>query len=506
MAIEPVYEKINVLEKSKTVTDRLTVECKTDLSADSVARIVNVYARAEEREESVEGDKIKYGGKTIFYVCYENVDGELKKYECGTEFMGDILVDKDVDGEPVRTEVRFRTQKADYDLSGLKLTLSATVEISARLYYRSDAVALAGGDELLTNKKQVLTAKSLGKKQGSYPIEEEFELDYSISEVLFHRASPVVTAVQCGVGCIIVDGEVHLSSILLQSNQKKDIIRENRTFPFRAEVECEEAMPTNMATATAKLKSFKTDISVDEEEGKSLVTALISVNFNCEAFALEEEDVVDDAFSLTDKIEIERCSCPLSIPREQKTCTVRVGGRAEIGEIPDGARLSVALSERVEIVSVEQCEGGFNIVGTLTVNGIFVDADGKAFGRKAETSFSTSVDYSLPDGATVMVSARAERAVMQVVAKDGVEIQADVIITLYPKEECKLQYVSKISSLGEKPVCNAPLSVYIPLVGEELWSLAKRLNVSPETLLSTNKDLQFPLSGKERIVVYRQKI
>ena len=506
MAIEPVYEKINVLEKSKIVTDRLTVECKTDLSADNVARVINVYARAEEKEEAIEGERVKYGGKTVFYVCYENTDGELKKYECGTEFMGDIAIDKDDNGEPVRVEVKFRTQKTDYDLSGLKLTLSATVEITARLYYKSDAVALAGGEELLTNKMQKLTAKSLGKKQGSYPIEEEFELDYPISEVLFHRASPVVTAVQCGVGCIIVDGEVHLSSILLQSGQKKDIIRENKVFPFRAEIDCEEAMPANMATATAKLKSFKTDISVDEEEGKSLVTAQISVNFNCEAFSFEEADVVDDAFSLTDKIEIEKCVCPLSIPHEQKTCTVRVGGRAEISELPDGAKLSVALSERAEVVSVEQCDGGFNVVGTLTVNGIFVDAEGKAFGRKAETSFAATVDYPLPEGATVTVIARAERAVMQVISKTDVEIQADVIITLYPKEECKLQYVSKITSLGEKPICSAPLSVYIPLAGEELWSLAKRLNVSPETLLLTNKDLQFPLSGKERIVVYRQKV
>ena len=43
------------------------------------------------------------------------------------------------------------------------------------------------------------------------------------------------------------------------------------------------------------------------------------------------------------------------------------------------------------------------------------------------------------------------------------------------------------------------------LENEDLWGLAKRLGQYPEALLETNPDLQFPLTGKERIVVYRQK-
>jgi hypothetical protein len=46
---------------------------------------------------------------------------------------------------------------------------------------------------------------------------------------------------------------------------------------------------------------------------------------------------------------------------------------------------------------------------------------------------------------------------------------------------------------------------FMPEEGEELWSLSKRLNVCPDQLVATNKELQFPLTGKERIVVYRRK-
>ena len=62
-----------------------------------------------------------------------------------------------------------------------------------------------------------------------------------------------------------------------------------------------------------------------------------------------------------------------------------------------------------------------------------------------------------------------------------------------------------METAGLKKVNDSAVSVYIPLDGEGLFALAKRLNVCPETLVATNPDLQFPLTGKERIVIFRQK-
>ena len=50
-------------------------------------------------------------------------------------------------------------------------------------------------------------------------------------------------------------------------------------------------------------------------------------------------------------------------------------------------------------------------------------------------------------------------------------------------------------------VCNLDYSK----MDRAMDALAKRLNVCPKSLVETNSDLQFPLTGKERIVVYRRK-
>jgi chorismate mutase len=74
----------------------------------------------------------------------------------------------------------------------------------------------------------------------------------------------------------------------------------------------------------------------------------------------------------------------------------------------------------------------------------------------------------------------------------------DEITSLFKK---RLEIVKEV---GEKKKQTSAISVYIANCGEELWDLSKRLSVSPEVLSANNKDLEFPLSGKERIVIYRQ--
>ena len=68
-----------------------------------------------------------------------------------------------------------------------------------------------------------------------------------------------------------------------------------------------------------------------------------------------------------------------------------------------------------------------------------------------------------------------------------------------------VRYVTGIEE-GEEIVPNdCAVSVYLPEAGDGLWDVAKKLNKSPEEVSSCNSELSFPLTGKERIIVYRAK-
>ena len=503
MAFEPVFERINFNCKKKSISEQIRAECKAEVSTDDVSSVLNVSAWAVILESDVENGAVNYGGKVIFYISYIDVEGSLKKCECGVEFKGTIK-DGDI-GSTSRAYLTAVVDKAECDLSGARPIAGAYITVRAEVSDCEHFSALSSGENLIVNQNEIPYIKSCGVKSAVYPVEEEFELSYPVAEVLSHRAQAVITAVQCGVGAIIVDGEVSLSAIMLQKTEKGDIIKESKTLPFRMEIECEDAMPNMQATARVKEKSFKTEVSVDDEGGKSVVSASVNLLFEGEAYSDETITVATDAFSTEQEVELVKRDLAYYKTGELRSCAQTVSGRAITDELPVGTALLDVGGERVEIVN-KRCDGDLTVVtGTLSAVAYLRDGEGKAFTIKLETPFDCSLDCPFSCNVELDMVARAQKARARIVSINEIELEAEVNFTVYPQERNEVRIIGEVKPLGEKKKNECALSVYIPVEGEDLWSLSKRLNVCPSALIATNTDLTFPLTGKERIVVYRQK-
>ena len=502
MPFEPVFEDINLNRRKGIIKEHIKVECKTEVPAVNVAKILNVTSRAVVTRSEVMDKEIYYEGKSTFFICYRTEEGEIEKCECGTEFKGSI---KNSDVSSCRVQVTATVEKTEADVSGVRLAVSGYVGIEALVTECKRVNALSGGKELITDGKEISLLKSYGVRESVFPIEEEFEVDYVISDVLSQRAQAFVTAVQCGVGCIIVDGEVMLSAILLQSKEKNDIIRENKILPFRAEIECEDAMPSMSATAFVQEKSFKTDISVDKDNNKSTVRANVMLMLSGEALYGENVQVVQDAFSVAEELELEKEEFSFVRPCDLRSESKEITVTAVTDALPVGTTLVSCINEKAEILSESCGQNGLNVTGVITLTCFFKDNDGKIFSRRVESPFETTLNAMCQAECEYTVRAIAHKARVRLISETQLEISTEVFWTVYPYEKCNLSVIKGVKSLGEKNKQTHAISVYIPCEGEELWTLAKRLNVSPQELINTNQDLQFPLSGKERIVVYRQK-
>lgn len=502
MSFEPVFETINYKCGKKVLTEQIKSECRSDVSTDAVSSVLNVSAFTTISQTQVVDGKVEYGGKIIFYISYVDADGRLCKCECGSEYKGNIK------NECIKTDslvtVKAAVEKAYSDLSGARLVANAFISLTAEITSCEQVSALAGGENLVIKESELSYVKSCGIKKATYPIEEEFQLGYAVSEVLSHRAQAVITAVQCGVGCIIVDGEVIISAIMLQNEQRNDIIKENKTIPFRMEIECEDAMPNMQAIARVKENSFKTDVSVDQEAGVSVVGVSVSLEFEGEAFYNDVITVASDAFSTEQEIELVEKDLLCTKAGELKNCYSVVSGRCATNELPVGASVLAVGGERAEILNVV-CDGQKTIVnGTLSATAYMRDNE-KTFTVFLETPFESSLDCCFECSADLEVVAKAKNARARIVSLTETELESDINFTIYPEERNQIKVIGEIKSIGEKVKNDCAVSVYIPTNGEDLWSLAKRLNVCPVSLAQTNSDLKFPLTGEERIVIYRQK-
>jgi hypothetical protein len=422
--------------------------------------------------------------------------------EYGNEFSG--VIKNDLIKEGIKIRASATVDKTDLQTGGLKIAVGGYITVKVVVADGESLSALSGGKNLVVDKKDISVVKSLGIKTAIYPIEEEFSLSYPVEEVISHRADAIVTAVQCGMGSIIVDGEAVISLILLQKNQKRDIIKENKTLPFRMEIECDDATPSMQAVALVKEKSFKTDVSVDEEKGESSVAVSVNLKFEGEAFLDESVSVALDAFSVDEVVELESEELPCYKACEQRCLSSAFGGKVGVEELPIGAVLYAVGGESVEVTK-KGCSGGaLKVVGVLSAVGYFSN-EGKFFTRKIEMPFECKLDCEFSCDTDLEILVKNARAKGKIVALNQLDIECELTFNIYPTECFKVKYIKGVKSVGEKKKKAAALSVYIPMEGEELWKLAKRLGVTPETLVETNKDLCFPLTGKERIVIYRQK-
>ena len=503
MAIEPIYNTINLSLSAGEVLDQIKLECKTEIPSSEVSSVLNVSAFTIVTDTEKLDGKVKYNGKIIFYACYLDLDGEIKKCECGSEFSGTLPSEK-IDANS-QVEVLTTVEKVESQTSGIKLSFTAILQVKAKISQKKEVLALTDGEELILDKKEQPLTKGFGVKESAYFIEDEFELGYTVEQVLSHRATAVITSVQCGVGSIIVDGQVFLSVIALQKTEKKDIIRENKTLPFRMEIEYEDAMPSMLATAFVKEKSFKTDISVDQEKGVSTVSASVNLIFWGEAYSNDYITIVDDAFCTQKEISLVKEDLSFDKALDLVNCSNKISGKANLLELPNGASILALGSEKAEVVSVDGDNGVLKITGVLTAVGYFKDGDGKCFTRKLETPFEALTDCPTNSGCSYEVLAVAENGSAQISSNTEIELETELFFTIYPKQKSSIRCIKEVVTVGEKQCKDCAISVYLALEGEDLWSLSKRLNQSPEMLVATNKDLNFPLTGKERIIVYRQK-
>ncbi len=503
MPNELTFERISLSEVKTKLTDKRQVECRTEVDTESVNKLLNVSSTCAILETNATNQKVSYGGKAVFYLCYEDSDGNIKKCECGTEFLGSV--DYASDKQPTKIKADCDVIKIESDASGIRLVVTATIKVTLCVMETNNLSLLSGGESLVCDLKEIEYLKGYGAREAGFNLEEDVDLPYAVGEVLYHRATPILTAVQCGVGVIICDGEVRLSAILLQTGEKSDIIREEKALPFRVEIECEEAMPTMTATASVKLKSFKTDVKVDKEKNLSLVSVSVGLIFTGEAFSLEKISIADDLFSLTEKIKFKKKDCLICSPQDERVCEVEVEGVALTDDLPENSTLKAVGGEKAQLISAKNTDDGLLVTGVLSATGYFINGEGKFFTRKLETPFEKLASCPLNSDDEFDVYIKTENASGKIISTSEALISAHIILSVCPTARNKITYIEDAISEGEKEVNENAISVYIAFEGETLFSLAKRLNTPPEILQETNKDLSFPLSSEERIVVYRQK-
>lgn len=496
--VDSLINNLTLALDSETVKEEIKVEVKTDVQSDSVGKILGVTARVMGLSSKISDGEIVSEGKVNLQICYYS-DGEIKKTECYADFKGNKPISCQFASDVVTSALIY---KEEADLSGIKLLVSAVVALNHTVRCLKETPIKTFNEDLVCNTKPVKLVKCYGTKKTVYPIEEEFELDFEVKEVLSQSATCALTAVQCGVGTVIADGEIFLSAMLLQSGDKRVIIKNEKVIPLRAELEFEGAMPENTAISNAIVRSFKTDVQVDGETGKSTVNASVILDFSSQVFAEEEKELVVDAFSTEKEVDVVREEFSCSYPLYMRSITTDICEKATLYNLKESSEIVCVTGEKIEIISSSQVADTVSITGVISLLLIFKQEQ-EYYSQRLQVPFEKSLLIGEVNCQNLECNACFRNVSVSLNGEEA-EINSEVVfgIKLFKKDTCK--HVIGIELKNEKVKETAAISVYIAEDGETLFGLAKRLNVSPEVIKATNKELEFPLDKKERIVVYRK--
>lgn len=442
---------------------------------------------AEQRED---GTFVR--ARAVFTLVYLAENG-CKKSESVAEVEGLL---------PLKGKATVSLSLSDVRYSRLDqgFTAYAAVLISGEAFEKEPVSCVTGEDGAFVKEKTETIETGTGITTGSLLLEDEFELNYPVENVLSHREEVCVTKVQGGISSVIAEGEVAVYLAVMPLAENGEIVREKRKIPFRCEFENGGALPTMKARCDAEIRKVAFRVATDDVKNRSVVSSEISLGFYGEATDEQSVTVAADLYSRTVKLETERTDISSSLFFGQKTERVNVSEKST-GDIPEGGRLIAPLGERILSWSVTEREGFVTVDGIAKADLLFRNGDNGITSVPSETPFSFDLAV---EGKACGIRLHAEDFSPKL-RGGAIETDFTVVVSYFDYGEKKISCISAVTETGERERSDAAIGIFLPKRGDELWDVAKQLGEDGDFIAKLNPDLTFPLTGEERIVIYRQK-
>ena len=470
------------------------VECR--LPALEVAKVLTAEGSAALLSATCENGEIRYSGRLLLTVVYEDTEGKICRAERGAEFfhkaengaiapahfaVGDI----DVESVSVRRE-------------GAGVFVSALTAAQFTVYGRKETQYLLGGEGLAL-KRETAPFIKVAPASVTFEEEDEFETEYA-EGVLLHTENAFVTSAICTMGQIEVGGEIGIQLCILKRDGS--LCSYERVVPFKTQVPCDEAMPLTAAEAKVSVSAAQITAQTDEEKGTAKIVCHLTLFADCKAYIKEELSVCVDAYSTTHKLVLKEEKAVGRYLSNERIYTERIVG-APVLEMPaEEWKLRAVIAPRGVVTAVN----GEN--GALTVEGV---VEGKLIAESENGGFGC-YPFSLPflvplsltgDGFETAVSVCG----VGVRRKAGGETEAEATLKICVRcyEQTTARFIAAVEEGEELEENDSAFSIYLPVKGDDLWTTAKKLSQLPEDFEKCNEGVSFPLKGEERLLIYRQK-
>lgn len=467
------------------------VECRF---GGEVETVLSAHASAALSGAEVGNGEVRYFGKALFSVVYEDAEKRVCRAEKGVEFTARVQDERCFPALSPRAFVAVENVSVRREGASVYVTALLGADIS--LYGEQSFEYLTGGDLVCRREPvSVLCAHLCG---GAAETEDEFETEF-IGDILLHAETVNVTDVICETGIVRAEGEINLNVLALKGENA--LVSFERLVPFTTEIPCDAAAFGCSAEARVSVGSVALRAESDEGRGKCKIFAEFSLNVEGCVYEEVAVDAVTDAFSQTNRVTLSFAQSESSGAGGISRVTERISGKAALSS-------SIDFSDVLQAVTLQRAEAnllstpeGRCAEGVAMATLMVLGSDGAHRGVEMSIPFSVPVQAEGECRVSVLACGMSARQKQE----GEIDAEATLKITVQQRKKLCAKLVAGAEEGEPLPVCDSAVSVYIPCAGDGLWELSKRLGKSPEEVSANNPDIEFPVKEGQRVIIYRKK-
>lgn len=457
-------------------------------SEQDVAEVVAVYPQVSLSSAEVSSGRLNYGGRLICTVVYADGDGKLCRVQKGAEFSHHI--DDERLAPAQSCDCVLSCERTNLKREGSSYAVAVVIGASVTVSDRAERSYVSSLDGAIANVEEGKLFNAV-----SFSGESEVDDDFSLvaTDILVPSAQPLVLNCAVKAGLVEITGEIYLSLLAVREDSP---VAAERVIPFKAELSCEQAILPAPAYCRAEIRDMSVDCKVNEEKGKSDIVFNATLAFFGNFYEEEQISFVSDAFSPQTELRLNFFEEHGEVVKDIKVYSERVSGMCATKAKVDYT--CAFLAATLPHAEFSRTAGGIDGSAVFT---LIYSQNGEIHSTEVNLPFSVKLtglggNCGEINVAVLGVSVRQR-------AEGECEAEAVLKITVADGTAVTLRYLAGAEE-GEKKVINdSAISVYVPAAGDTLWQTAKKLCTPPESIRATNPELTFPLTGKERILVFR---
>lgn len=471
-----------------------------DLNA-NVDKILSVDCSFNERKIDVSNSKAAISGKVTVKVVYLDTDGIINSI-CSSQAVSENVVNDSITSNSV---VQITNIGCSTDAVSEKNVIKVECKITMYLLMAMNiafAPCVCNSENIITKQNEVQTHSLIEGLNTSFEHTINFETKDQIVKILSYNAVmnideitskenlAIISGTLIGEICYETDGDLKIKTIKEKSTIKQDI-------------EIKNLKENDILKLNVFIEKNCDDFEISTE-GEQIVTVQNRISVSGIILRPTEIQMICDAFSTTNNLTLTNSTRNILINSTCNNSQIEISNETTLNEEDNAIDEVISnLISSKEITNIYNKDDSIFVEGVVVSSLIYVDENKIINSKIIETPFVVDTkithikDAELFANLTILnCRAKARRGTI-------IEIDYDANISVCQFEQDNISFIDNIEIGDVLNFGDFDFQIFIAKENETIWDLAKRIKISPDTLVETNPKLPTLMQGGEKVIIRR---